>query len=196
MGRIMDYDYFTIERLAELSYREICEFFANLDAPSIEEMNGEYVSRYPIAFERERQLWIEKNRGGHWFGKTYRPLPVGPCQGEGYNLYERKGDVAGRYLRFGWDIAESPFDRKQSLIMRYDIFHRTNGKISLSDEVRRVRKGLYIGFYYNNDRVNPPFNFGWDEERGLTKPEFFFLLGPINRWQGPDADALQAERIK
>ena len=191
----MDYDYFTIERLAELPYRELCELFSNLDAPTVEEMDGEYVSRYPIAFERERQLWIEKARGGHWFGKAYHPTPIGPCRGEGHNLYERKGDVAGRYLRFGWDIAKSPFDGKPSLIMQYNIFNRKTGRMSLTDEVRRVRKGLYVGFYYNNDRVNPPFNFGWDAEKGQTKPEFFFLLGPISRWQGPDAEALENETI-
>lgn len=192
----MDYSYFTIERLAELPYRELCELFLNLDPPSFKEMDGEFISRYPIAFEKERQLWIEENRGGHWYGKCYRPQPIGSCQGEGHNMYERKGHVAGRYLRFGWDIGDSPIDGKPSLIMRYNIFNRPAGPMSLTDEVRRVRKGLYVGFYYNSDGVNPPFNFGWDEERKCTKPEFFFLSGPIGKWQGPDVDSLENETVK
>lgn len=196
MERKVDYDYFTLERLAELPYRELRELFSNLDAPDPEEMDGEYISRYPVAFERERQLWIEENRGGHWFGKCYRPTPIGPCRGEGHNIYEKKGQIAGRYLRFGWDIGNSTIDGRPSLIMRYNIFERPTGAMSLTDEVRRVRRGLYMGFYYNYDRVNPPFNFGWDEKTGCTKPEFFFLLGPISKWQGPDEDSLKHEVIK
>jgi len=192
----MDYNYFTIERLAELPYRELCELFSNLDAPAFDEMDGEFISRYPIAFERERQLWIEENRGGHWFGKCYRPQPIGLCQGEGHNMYERKGNIVGRHLRFGWDIANSPIDGKPSLIMRYNIFDRPAGPMSLTDEIRRVRRGLYVGFYYNDDMVNPPFNFGWDDERGHTKPEFFFLSGPVGKWQGPDADSLKNETVR
>ena len=99
----MDYEYFTIERLAELPYRELWELFKELDAPTPEEMNGEYVSRYPVEFEKERQLWIEANRGGHWFGKSYCTKPVGKYQGQGHNLYEdKKNNRCRRCLRFGW----------------------------------------------------------------------------------------------
>lgn len=191
----MDYDFYTVERLAEMSREDLKLVFSVLDSPTPEELSGEFISRRPLYSEKDFGLFHRQAHGGHWLGKAYCQSPSGAYLGEGYNYYQNDEKGVVKKNRFMWSIGLSPIDGKQALLMDYSAFNGPNAKKKLVDNVRRVRKGLYIGAMYT-DNVNPPMSIGWDEEHDRSNLEFFFLMGPVYPWRGPDEDAIKNEPPK
>lgn len=174
----------TMDDLVKLNPDELLKIFSSLEPPDPQEMDGEFKSRYPLVWEATIQESYLKTRPGPWFGKAYACIPLGRYPGQGYNIWHKK-DGYIRNGRFAWSIANSDFDGKPSLVMRYDAFEAYRKTINLVDEIRRVKPGLYIGIFTTN-QVLPPFTLKWKIENIKTAEMVFLLEGPVREWHGVD----------
>ena len=188
-----------LETMLKWTREDQLRLFHCLDAPKSEEMNGEYLMRYPAYIEEDIQRFFARpdsnGLGTRHLGKCYNPnLPVGDLPGQGYNWW-LKGDTVKRFSRFGWYIGASEYDGRPALIMEYKCFDNLskNGDTGLHDEIRRVNQGVYMGIAHNKAWPNAPFMTAWDFEKGQCQDEVFFLFGPINPWHGVDDPNLEPE---
>jgi len=171
----------TLEGLAQKKNSELIELYKTLEAPDIKELEGEYAARMPIDREENFQTWIEQN-GGHWLGKAFSLKPVKGMMGQGHNLH-KVGDKTVRHTRFGYEIGVSPVDGKNTLLLKYSVFNNGASSIDLLDEIRPVKRGLYLGVYTTIIAV-PPFTL--TQEGPRSSVEAFLLGGPVGPWQGVD----------
>lgn len=194
-----DFPYWTLEKLLKWSRADQLRLFQCLDAPLADEMNGEYMIRYPLYIEEDIQGFFSRpdsnGRGTRHLGKCYHPaLSAGGLPGQGYNWW-LKGKEVHRFSRFAWEIGTSRLDGRPALVMEYKCFRNLskNGETGLHDEIRRVYPGLYMGIAHNEVWPNAPFMTAWDFEKGRTQDEVFFLFGPVGPWHGPDDPSLEPE---
>lgn len=188
----MDFNYWNIGKLVKWSREDLLRLFKTCSAPSPEEMEGEFPSRYPIYSEEDKMSYYANAQSGFgegsvWLGKAYSyKHKIGKDMYEGYNCYHRDGKVY-RYARFAWKIEASDYDGRPSLVMYYKYFSNCNAVAKgLRDEVRRVKPHLYLCIAHNEERPNPPFSISWNFEKNQTDDEVFFLQGPFYPWIGVD----------
>ena len=77
-------DVYTLEWLRHHSSDELVELWRTLEAPTLEEMYGEYQGHmiFPLSIVHAK---IRKEEGpGEWFGKAFAPIPHGRFPGQGY----------------------------------------------------------------------------------------------------------------
>lgn len=130
-----------------MNSRELLELFKTLDAPSLEDMHGEYAAtllRLPNAFVN---FFGQAGVGnplfpGKWLNKAFRP--VSATEGRGYNTFLQFGRKVRRYPMFTV-VAPSRYDGKPAYQLVYRAYRSMFGDIHMVDEIRRVAPGLYLG---------------------------------------------------
>jgi hypothetical protein len=174
----------TIEKVMALGREEVIELWKTLPAPDFEELTGEYTGHVPDGGDEKlraqvaKVMFNESSALGFWLGKAYKALS--PTKGEGYNCWRKPGDRVVRNLRFGTEAGTSLIDGKPALIMRYGDFKNPSGDADLTDEIRKLDDGLYLGV---GTTATP------DGKR--SPPGHFALSGPIGRWLGVDDESAE-----
>lgn len=133
--------------LATLRHRELLDLFAVLDAPELNELDGEY-ARLILAqkFPGERAFahaTVSNPRTGHWLGKAFNGGTDGQV-GQGYNYFRKRGRIVHTDPMLT-TIAPSRFDGRPSFQLVYRAFHSLCGSIHMVDELRTVGPGQYLG---------------------------------------------------
>ncbi len=174
----------TIEKVMALSRQEVIELWKTLPAPDFEELDGEYTGHVPDGGDEEVRkqvaevMFNETSALGFWLGKAYKA--ASSTKGEGYNHWRKPGDRVVRNLRFGTEAGISLIDGKPALIMRYGAFKNPSGDADLTDEIRRLDDGLYLGV---GTTATP--------EGKRSQPGPFALTGPIGKWIGVDDESAE-----
>jgi hypothetical protein len=175
----------TIPQLVLMKKEEFIALWKTLPAPDFKELNGEY-SGYcidggdlEIRKQTAERMFSETTYLGYWLGKAYKPTGIN--KGEGYNHSRRPGGWVHRFLRFGVEVGTSLIDDKPSYMMYYGHFNSPSGKSDLTDELRKLQDGIYLGC----GTVKLP-----DGKRSPPGP--FIIAGPIGHWIGVDDE--EAER--
>ena len=149
-----------VQTLSDLSFNELIELFSTLEAPAIEELDGEYAAR-PLAGPdavRER-LWglavANPIYPGLWQGKAFSG------SGQGYNYFRQYGRIVRRFPMLNV-VAPSRFDGAPAFQLVYEAFRSLGGAIRMVDEVRRAAPGVYLGLgtagFTRSERMTPlPF---------------------------------------
>ncbi|MFX1453898.1 MAG: hypothetical protein ACFFDB_00850 [Promethearchaeota archaeon] len=159
------------EDLKGLGYEKLMELYKSFPSADFEEMNGDYDSgMVGFTSERAEQLslwWLHKTEKGNWMGKSFFPKSKAERCGEGYNRWEIEGKEV-HHMRFLTDMVESLVDGKITFRLKYASFKNDGGIVDMTDEVRRIRKGLYlcVGMTAPN----------------YTPPDFFYLSGPVHEY--------------
>lgn len=153
----------------ELIYRPVKELvtvFEALSAPSLEEMDGEYLATGLDQGGRLKNLiaLLAVNWKGKWLGKAFHPVLEN--RGEGYNFFQNGPEIL-RTLRMCTYVDESQVTSGDSYHVDYSVFHRGFIAGSGRDEIRKISDGLYLGF--------GRFTYS---ERAKKKRAFFLLEGP------------------
>ncbi len=177
----------TLEGVAALSREKLFALFDTLSAPTLREMDGEFVGHLPD-YSRDVWLrWSSELKAGMWLGKAYRPEAYGRWPGRGYNRWDTqgKGQVTERHMRFAWAIESSTFTTGTSLVMYYGPFKNWSGEQDLLDEIRVVSPGLYLGAYHTREPVP---GFTPRQGRKRSEPEIFMLTGPVGPWVGAEGE--------
>ncbi len=163
----------TEEELLLLSTSQLLQLFNTLEAPSIEEMDGEYAA-YLLA----QPSWIAHAIGQatlhnpfrRWLSKAFRP--VDSTTGRGYNTFLQGRRIVQCYPMLTM-IAPSRFDSLPAYQLIYRQFHSTCGDVNMVDEVRRVAPNLYLGMG----------TYGFTKsQRHIPYP--FLLKGPHSLYRG------------
>ncbi|MGF0319615.1 hypothetical protein [Nocardia fluminea] len=162
-----------LDEVRRLSPAQLVARFESLDAPPIEEMNGEYRAELLTQPHLAATLLgyaTVSNPLSPWLSKAFRPLDAET--GRGYNTFRRLGSVVQRYPMIT-RIAPSRYDGKPAYTLIYRAFHSLCGEIHMVDEVRRLSPGVYLGIG----------TFGiTDTQRRLPRP--FLLEGPNHDYRG------------
>lgn len=161
--------------LLRMDTMQLLALFNTLEAPSIEEMDGEYTARL-----LKQPSWLAAVVGnvsvynplmpGKWLCKAFRPVNGG--RGRGYNLFRHFGRPVQRYPMQTL-IAPSRYDGKPVYQLVYRAYHSMCGAIHMADEVRRLETGLYLGI--------GTYGFS-DGQRMVPCP--FLLTGPVAPYRG------------
>ena len=162
----------TVEKIKVLSFHEIMDLYKSLSSASFEELDGEYDSA-TVGFVSEKSekgslWWLYDTERGYWLGKAFTPSNKKELKGEGYNRWKIEGKEE-HHMRFLTDISESLIDGKPTFQLKYASFKNDGGIVDMTDEVRKIRKGLYL----------------CTGMAGVEKlpPDFFCLSGPVNKYQ-------------
>ncbi|MFX0080625.1 MAG: hypothetical protein ACFE94_02630 [Candidatus Hodarchaeota archaeon] len=162
-----------IEKIKELSFQEIMDLYKSLPSADFEEMDGEYDSAM-VGFISEKnekisKWWLYDTEKGYWLGKAFTPYSnkLEP-RGEGYNRWKIDGKEE-QHMRFRTGISESLIDGKPTFQLKYASFKNDGGIIDMTDEVRKIRKGLYLCAGMAGPDKLPP--------------DFFCLSGPVNEYK-------------
>ena len=163
----------TVEKIKELSYQEIMDLYKSLSSADFEEMDGEYDSAM-VGFiseksEKTSRWWLYDTEKGYWLGKAFTPSShKQELRGEGYNRWRIEGKEE-HHMRFLTDISESLIDGKPTFRLKYASFKNDGGIVDMTDEVRKIRKGLYLCAGMAGEEKLPP--------------DFFCLCGPVNEYK-------------
>ena len=154
---------------------KLLELFKTLDAPDLEEMNGEYGA----SVLRQRNVLLSvagpvsiSNPAypGKWLCKAFRP--VGENRGRGYNAFKHFGRVVQRWPMLTV-IAPSRYDGNPAYQLVYRRYRSLCGDVHMVDEVRRLEEGVYLGIG----------TMGYSHaQRQIPLP--FLLTGPIGSYRG------------
>ncbi len=175
---------FTEERLQSLSIQQRLQLFKTLEAPEIEEMQGEYA-----ACLLAQPNWLANvvgqatlhNPFRDWLCKAFRP--VDDKSGRGYNTFLQGKRIVQCYPMLT-TIASSRFDGLPAYQLVYRHFHSTCGSIHMVDEIRRVAPELYLGIG----------TYGFtNAQRRIPYP--FLLKGPQATYRGDIGRARQGFEI-
>lgn len=172
----------TIRQLVYLTFPEFWALWKTLPAPDFYEMNGEYTGYCPDGKDLEirkrtvEQMFTEGLNLGYWLGKAF--APKSPTKGEGYNVYRQPGEWINRYLRFGTEMSTSVWDGKPSFTMYYGQFKNRAGRVDLTDEVRKLDDGIYLGIGH-----------GKTPDGHRSSPGPFILVGPVRPYIGVEDDS-------
>lgn len=182
----------TLEKLMALTLEEQIELFNTLPAPNFQEMNGEYQGHLlPAKTEEENILaarYLKDHFGpvGYWLGKSYKP--TSSTKGEGYNWWRKatgdtpfEGLVTVRHMRFSTQIGLSCMDNKPVYQMNYGAFKSVSGAIDLTDEIRKIENGFYLGTAH--------FRMKDGSRSPITS--FFCLTGRVSEWVGVDDETAE-----
>jgi hypothetical protein len=156
--------------LHAMSFKQLMVLFAELPAPTLEEMDGEYAAELlaqpSMAAQLLGQLSVDNPvLLGRWMCKAFQPTSAD--RGQGYNRFEHFGRSVQRYPMQTL-LAPSRFDGMPAYTLVYAAFRSICGAIHMVDEVRRVRQGLYLGLG----------TWGFtDRQRRVPLP--FVLSGPV-----------------
>lgn len=164
-----------VPRLEDLSCRELLDLYPSLDAPRLDEMQGEYQARVlrqaSLVISLLGKLSLNNPISGTWQAKGFQPLSAE--EGLGYNGFSRRGQWLVRYpMRL--TVAPSIFDQKPCLRLDYTAYASLWGRVKMVDELRRVGEGQYLGL----GTIGVPGFL-----RYLPMP--FMLLGPTQAYRGP-----------
>lgn len=171
----------TVRQLVHSTYPELWAIWKTLPAPDFFEMNGEYSGYCPDGKNPELRkgnadfMFNEGLNHGYWMGKAFKPFT--PDTGEGYNVYRQTGEWIWRHLRFGTAMADSLIDGKPAYVMYYSKFKTPAGRSELTDEIRKLQDGIYIGMGHTKKP---------DGDRSLPSP--FILVGPVRPFLGVEDD--------
>lgn len=200
MGKSLN-DY-TVEDLMKLKRKELMDLFLLLDAPSMDEMHGEYRAALLDNGHALARLisWVYLYFCyGTWQHKAFEPL--GQDKGHGYNtfittegslpenvykaFFIRIFTLLKSLFRFRYtqrlarimlnktSMVASVFDKKPSFQLSYREYN-TFFTNTMTDEVRKVNDHLYLGI----GRLTIIL--------GKFNPQPFALMGPPSPWVGPD----------
>lgn len=135
----------TPKTLRSLSTSTLLKLFLELDAPSLEAMNGDYSSellRQPTAtagvlgrMSVDRPLW-------RWRSKGFRPVDA--RTGRGYNSFTVGSRIVQRYP-MQTRLGPSRFDGRPAYHLLYPAFRSTCGAIGMVDELRVAGDGVFLG---------------------------------------------------
>ena len=158
--------------LDDFDTHELLEIFKRLDAPSIDEMNGEYQARLlkqPSLLASFIGYLSVGNPFKKWLCKAFRP--VSETHGRGYNTFKVGSKIIQQFPMMTL-IAPSRFDGKPSYHLVYRDFESMCGDINMVDEVRVYAPGVYLGIG----------TWGFtDTQRKTALP--FILTGPGNAYR-------------
>jgi len=129
--------------LKALSAQDLIRLFETLEAPGLEEMNGEF-----RATLLDQGSWLDNGWGrllmklsGRCLAKAFAPLS--PKEGHGYNTFERRGAIVRKYRMLA-SVGPSLIDERPSYHLDYSTFNRGFTR-TMHDEVRRIAEDLYLG---------------------------------------------------
>ncbi|MFX1345646.1 MAG: hypothetical protein ACFFAI_11100 [Promethearchaeota archaeon] len=162
----------TVEKIKDLKYQEIMDLYKSLPSADFEEMDGEYDSAM-VGFISEKSektslWWLYDTEKGYWLGKSFTPTNKQEQKGEGYNRWKIEGKEE-HHMRFLTNISESLIDGKPTFRLKYASFKNDGGIVDMTDEVRKIRKGLYLCAGMAGEEKLPP--------------DFFCLFGPVNEYK-------------
>lgn len=182
-------DVYTFEWLRNHRPEELVELWRELEAPTLDEMFGEYWGAF-TAENAVMHAGIRKQRGpGEWLGKGFAPAPVAGYPGQGYNIWF-DGQRVIRTMRFAGEIGPSLVDGKPALMGYYRSFVSHNQDNGMTNEVRRVKEGLFVGII--TTAIDHEYWGPVDPKTGRGKPHPFVLRGPSVSWQGVDDEDVDA----
>lgn len=128
----------------KLSTNQLVALFSTLQAPTIEEMHGEYAAsmlRQPNPLASLAGYGLS-NPLLPWQSKAFRP--VDQHTGRGYNTFLLGGKIIQLYPMYTL-IAPSRFDGQPAYQLVYRYFHSLCGAINMVDEIRKLDDGRYLG---------------------------------------------------
>lgn len=163
----------TREDLLRATPAALRDLFAQLPAPLVDEMQGEYAARLLaqgnwLALAGDRLLL--RNPWRSWLCKAFRP--TGADTGRGYNTFLQGGRVVQAYPMVT-RLAPSRFDGRPAYTLVYRHFHSACASVHMVDELRRVAPGLYLGMG----------TWGFTAaQRRIAWP--FLLEGPVAHYRG------------
>lgn len=163
--------------LMDLTQEQLMEVFKTLEAPSLDEFQGEFHST-KLSHHSYRDYWEwhltcdNPLLNPEWVGKAFRKID--DEHGTGYNLFRH---CNGKLYQDGpmyTTIAPSRYDGKPSFTLIYGAYKSMITFTQMVDEVRKVCDGTYllIGTY-----------------RGVFKgakmrPHFWLIEGPYQAYRG------------
>ena len=167
--------------LHTMSAEELVALFKTLKCPDMAEMHGDYqgdLLAQVNGFARLSNTLLLKNPLAHgiWRSKAFRPIDAN--RGRGYNTMRHFGRI-NQKGPMATLIAPSRFDGRPAYQLVYRAYHSIVGTMRMVDDVRRVKKGVYLGLG----------TWGFTAQQRLT-PLPFLLTGPI----GAYADDIGEER--
>ncbi|MHA2124916.1 MAG: hypothetical protein ACXACO_11930 [Promethearchaeota archaeon] len=162
----------SLEKIKTLSYQELMELYKQLPSADMEEMDGDYDSvmvGFPSeAAEKGGNWWLYDTEKGYWMGKSFTPtFRDGEPRGDGYNRWRIDGKEV-HHMRFLTDMVPSLVDRKITFRLKYACYKNDGGIVDMTDEVRRIRKRLYLCTGMADPEKLPP--------------GFFCLEGPAHEY--------------
>lgn len=165
----------SLEKLLALTQQEGLELWRAAPPVPLKEMNGHYMGLIPNADDVEAQkrfaaTFSERSAHGYWLGKAFRP--VTDNTGEGYNRQRFPDGRITHTARMATRIGQSPVDGKPSYVIDYSVF---NKGVTTLDELRKLEDFIYLGVATRE---------AGNGQR--SEPLFWLLIGPTDRWVGPD----------
>lgn len=163
----------TKEEVLRATPQALRALFAQLPAPAVDEMQGEYAARLLaqgswLAGAGDRLLL--RNPYRCWLCKAFRPTDADA--GRGYNTFLKGGRVVQAYP-MATRLAPSRFDGRPAYTLVYRHFHSACASVHMVDELRRVAPGLYLGMG----------TWGFSAaQRRIAWP--FLLEGPVAPYRG------------
>jgi hypothetical protein len=144
-----------------LSTEQLVVLFSTLQAPTIEEMHGEYAASMlsqpnPLATLAGLSL---SNPLLPWQSKAFRP--VDQHTGRGYNTFLLGSKTIQLYPMHTL-IAPSRYDGQPAYQLVYRYFHSLCGAINMVDEIRKLDEGRYLGigtWGFNKKQRQIPYPF-------------------------------------
>ena len=174
---------YTYESLRTLPPAELLALWRELDAPTLEEMEGEYEGSMvpPVAIKHAENRKL--NGPGEWIAKGFSAIPHREYPGQGYNVWFTPGRII-RSVRYATEVAPSRIDGRSALLLHYSPFRHHNTNTGLMNDIRKVEPGLYIGTITTG--VDTELFGPVDPATGRSRPEPFVLRGPLAEWRGVD----------
>lgn len=149
--------------LAALTSDELLALFLTLEAPTLDEMHGEFdAAMLKQDYFLAEVFWTCSLKNpiwpGWWLRKAFRP--VSDAAGRGYNTFRHLGRLVQRFP-MATLMAPSRYDGRPAFTLVYRAYHSVCGAVHMVDEVRRVQPGKYlligtIGYTDEQRRVPNP----------------------------------------
>ena len=169
-----------LEEIASLTKAEIIQVFYAAEAPSFDTLHGEYEAQLihtgVLAFALD--FMAKKLYGpGSWQGVAF--FPFEKDEGTGYNYFQTEDDegnaVVKRTREMDTYISRSVFDDRDAFHLEYRPYNSGLVK-GLQQELRQINDNLFLGLGYMPILA------------GKINPIPFIVVGPPQRWVGPDED--------
>ncbi len=167
---------------ARLSTDRLMKVFGALEAPLLEEMDGEYASKilrqsFVAADIGARLILSNPLALGIWRSKSFRPVDA--SVGRGYNTFRQFGRTVHR-LPMQTLVAPSRYDGRLAYQLVYRAYHSICGELHVVDELRRLTPDTYLGIGT------------WGFTPAMRRVPYPFLLeGPVGPYR---ADVGRARR--
>jgi len=181
----------SVEELNALSREQLVDVFLTLTAPAPPELVGELDGFTPDYLAAEFAKTAEDDGFGAWLGKGFAPEPYETWSGHGYNVWETDTRTTRR-VRFGWGTSTSILDGRPCSIIEYRAFDNAYADLDLTDEIRKLADGLYLGIATTAGASRIcPWGGGPD---GRSLPTTFLLRAARGDVAGPDDPAGERRR--